>query len=392
MNARLSPVAFRLALSLGALTVTAAISLAVSGCRSTPAAGSALTQPPPDEVWLTPGQLQDAKVRIEPIAMHTVGDEVAASGKVAFDDRRVAHVFSPVTGRIRSILAQPGARVKKGAPLATIDSPEVGNASADLGKANADLTAAEHDLRRQKELYDAHAGSARDYESAQDSQGKAKAEMERSRQKARLFGGASSEAVTQGFTLRAPIDGEVIARNLNPGAEVQGQYGGGTAVELFTIGELDQVWVFADIFEMDLARVRQGATVTLKAIAYPDEIFTGTVDWIAGALDPISRTARIRCSIPNPHRELKPEMYATVSVSVAGASVPALPRTAVLRIADQTAVFVQNGAAPDGRLKFVRRIVAVNEDQATDYLPIVRGVAPGDRIVTTGAVLLAGML
>ncbi len=173
---------------------------------------------------------------------------------------------------------------------------------------------------------------------------------------------------------------------------MQGQYGGGTAVELFTIGELDQVWVFADIFEMDLARVHQGATVSLKAIAYPDEVFTGKVDWISGALDPVSRTARIRCTIPNPHRELKPEMYATVSVAVAGPSVPALPRNAVLRIADQTAVFVASGATPDGRLKFIRRIVAVNEDQGTDYLPIVRGVAPGDRIVTAGATLLSGML
>jgi membrane fusion protein, heavy metal efflux system len=388
MKARPSPAAHRLGLFLGALATTAAI----SGCRSAPAAGSALPQPPQDEVWLTPRQIQEAKVQIEPVAMHTVGNEISASGKVAFDDRRVAHVFSPVTGRIRAILAEPGARVKKGAPLAIIESPEVGNASADLGKADADLVAAEHDLRRQKELYDAHAGSERDYESAQDNQGKAKAEMERSRQKARLFGGASSDAVTQGFTLRAPIDGEVIARNVNPGAEVQGQYGGGTAVELFTIGELDQVWVFADIFEMDLARVRPGASVSLKAIAYPDEIFTGTVDWIAGALDPISRTTRIRCSIPNPHHQLKPEMYATVNVAVSGPSVAALPRTAVLRIADQTAVFVQNGAAPDGRLKFVRRIVAINEDQGTDYLPIIRGVAPGDRIVTAGATLLSGML
>jgi cobalt-zinc-cadmium efflux system membrane fusion protein len=374
------------------LVVTVAIPAALSSCRSAPAAGSALPQPPQDEVWLTPRQLEDAKVQIEPVALHTVGNEIVASGKVAFDDRHVAHVFSPVTGRIRSILADPGTRVKKGTPLCTIESPEVGNASADLGKANADLVAADHDLRRQKELFDAHAGSERDYESAQDSRGKAQAEMQRSRQKARLFGGASAEAVTQGFTLRAPIDGEVIARNVNPGAEVQGQYGGGTAVELFTIGELDRVWVFADVFESDLARVRQGAAVTLKAIAYPDQIFAGQVDWIAGALDPIARTARIRCSIPNPHRELKPEMYATVSIAVAGPTVAALPRTAVLRIADQTAVFVENGSAPDGRLKFIRRIVALNDDQGTDYLPIVRGVSPGDRIVTAGAALLSGML
>ena len=379
---------------IGALLwgVPLAVAVAAPACQSAPAAGSALPLPPQDEVWLTPRQLRDAKVEVEPIALRRVDNEIVASGRVAFDDRRVAHLASPVTGRIHRILADPGTRVKKGAPLATIESPDVGIASADLGKANADLVAAEHDLDRQQELFAAHAGSERDYETAQDNHGKATAEMERSRQKARLFGGTAGEAVTQEFTLRAPIDGEVIARNVSPGAEVQGQYGGGTAVEIFTIGELDRVWVFADIFEADLARVQRGATVRLKAIAYPSEIFTGTVDWIAGALDPITRTARIRCSIPNSNRELKPEMYATVSVAVDGDSVPALPRTAVLRIADQTAVFVETGATPDGRLRFVRRIVTLNEDLGTDYLPIVRGLAPGDRIVTSGASVLSGML
>ena len=281
---------------------------------------NALPPPLQDEVWLTPQQIQDAKVQIEPVALRTVGNQIVTSGKVAFDDLRVAHVFSPVTGRVSRILADPGARVKKGSPLVAIQSPDVGNAFADLDKGQADLIAAQHDFQRQKELYNAHAGSQKDFEAAQDTYGKAKAEMERARQKARLFRGGGADAVTQEFTLRAPIEGEVIARNINPGAEVLGQYSGGAAVELFTIGELDQVWVFADVFEMDLARVHQGASVSLKAIAYPDETFSGKVDWIAGTLDPTTRTARVRCSIPNPHRELKPEMYATVSIAMPGSS------------------------------------------------------------------------
>ena len=94
-------------------------------------------------------------------------------------------------GRVSRILADPGARVKKGSPLCAIQSPDVGNAFADLGKAEADLIAAQHDFQRQKELFDAHAGSQKDFESAEDSYGKAKAEMERSRQKARLFRAAA---------------------------------------------------------------------------------------------------------------------------------------------------------------------------------------------------------
>ncbi|HVV50009.1 MAG TPA: efflux RND transporter periplasmic adaptor subunit [Polyangia bacterium] len=375
----------------GGLTVAAA-ALALGGCRSAPAAANALPQPPDGEVWLTAQQVRDAKVRVEPVTPHAVGNEIVTSGKVAFDDLRVAHVFSPVTGRVKKILANPGERVKKGAPLAIIESPDVGNAFADYGKAQADLVAAQHDEQRQKELFQAHAGSERDYESAEDNYGKAKAEMERAKQKARLFRAGSADSVTQEFTLRAPIEGEVIARNVNPGIEVQGQYSGGTAVELFTVGELDSVWVFADVFEMDLARVHKDAPVSIKVVAYPDRAFAGKVDWISDALDPAARTARVRCSIPNPSRELKPEMYATVAISVNAPSVPALPRASLLRIGDQTVVFVETGNAPDGRVKFSRRIVAVNEDEGADYLPIVRGLAAGDQVVTSGAILLSGML
>jgi cobalt-zinc-cadmium efflux system membrane fusion protein len=367
------------------------VALAAAACET-----SAASQPPApvptDEIWLTTQQLRDAHVEVAAVAGHTVGNEVVTSGKIAFDDLRVAHLFSPVSGRVKRILAQPGERTKKGAPLAVIESPDVGNAFADLGKADADLTAARHDLARQKELYEAHAASQRDYEAAQDSFAKAKAEMDRAHQKAALFRSGTANAVTQEFTLRSPIDGEVISRNLNPGAEVQGQYAGGGAVELFTIGELDSVWVLADVFEMDLGRIHKGAPVTLKVVAYPDRSFTGHVDYISDALDPVARTARVRCAVASPTRELKPEMYATVSIGVGGGRVPAVPRATVLHIADQTVVFVEGGAAPDGRVRFTRRVVAVDETEGATYVPVVRGLALGERVVVSGGILLSGML
>ncbi len=360
-------------------------------CRTAPAS-SVGAQPPNGEVWLTDQQVSDAHLTIEPVATHAVGNDVVTSGKVTFDDLRVGHVFSPVTGRVSRILADPGARVKKGSPLAAIQSPDVGNAFADLDKAEADLIAAQHDQQRQKDLYDAHAGSQKDFESAQDSYGKAKAEMERARQKARLFRGGGADAVTQEFTLRAPIEGEVIARNVNPGAEVLGQYSGGTAVELFTIGELDRVWVIADVFEMDLGRVKKGAPVSIKVVAYPDKVFTGVVDWMSDLLDPTARTAKVRCAIANPGRDLKPEMYATVSIGVAGQNALALPHTAVLRIADQTVVFVDEGKTAGGQRRFVRRIIAISEDEGGDLVPVTHGLSAGDRVVTSGGILLSGML
>lgn len=375
-----------------------------TSCRQAPASQAAASAPA-DEAWLTAQQFQEAKIQTEAVTAHLVSNQITTSGKITFDDRHVAHVFSPVTGRVVRILADPGQRVRKGAALAFIESPDVGNAFADLGKAQADLIAADHDQRRQQELYEAHAGSQKELEQAQDNFGKAKAEMERAQQKARLFRAGSADEITQQFVLRAPIEGEIIARNVNPGAEVQGQYSGGTAVELFTVGELDHVWVQADVFELDLQRIKVGAGVTTSVVAYPNKTFQGTVDWISGALDPATRTARVRCSLSNTDRALKPEMYATIAIEVAGQKVPALPRAAILRISDQTVVFVQkpdsggaggagagDGSSAAGGLHFQRRVVAIDEDQGGNYVPILRGVTLGERVVTSGAILLSGML
>ena len=161
------------------------------------------------------------------------------------------------------------------------------------------------------------------------------------------------DAVSQGYTLTSPIDGELIARAVNPGIEVQGQYGGGTAVELFTVGELDKVWVLADVYEMDIARVKVGAKVNVNVVAYPGRTFEGRVDWVSGALDPTSRTAKIRCTFDNPDRLLKPEMYATVTISVEETKALALPKGAVLRLGDRDGRLRRDGDDP-GREAEVR--------------------------------------
>ena len=219
---------------------------------------------PPGEVWLTPEQVRDAKIDVEAVALRDVDDTILTSGHVVLDDLKSGHVFSPVTGRVVRIDAQLGEHVKKNDPLAVIESPDIGNVVSDVHKAEADLIAAEHDYKRKKDLFEHRAGSAADLEASEDNWRKARAELERARQKAYLLRLGNVGAVTQTYTLSAPVDGEVLMRNINPGIEVQGQYGGGTAQELFTIGEIDRVWVLADVYEMDLARVHVGAPVVVS--------------------------------------------------------------------------------------------------------------------------------
>jgi len=347
---------------------------------------------PPGEVWLTPQQVKDGQIAVEAVQDRPVGGIIRAAGRVTFDDLRVAHVFSPVTGRITKILAQPGERVKKEQALCVLQSPDLGSAVSDLAKAQATLLTAEKDWRRQRELYEVHAASQRDYENAETAYRNAKAEMERAQRKARLLRSAGGDQVTQEFVLRAPIDGQVIMRGANPGLEIQGQYSGGAAVELFTIGELDQVWVLADVFEMDLPRVKLGAEVTVNVLAYPNDSFTGHVEWISAALDPISRTAKVRCSIKNSDSKLRPEMFGTATIAVEPDSKLAIKRSAVLLMGEQPVVFAQVGTSADGRLRFQRRPVAAEEITGGDYLPLKAGLERGDQIVVSGGVLLLGML
>lgn len=364
-----------------------------SGCHKSQAATEAPSGPaiPPGEVWLTPQQVKDAKIETQTIAEQNVDDTILTSGRVTFDDLRVGHIYSPVTGKVVRINAQLGQRVKKGTPLAVIESPDIGSTVSDVHKAEADLIAAEHDYKRKKELFDQHATSQADLEQSEDNYRKSKAELGRAQAKASLLRAGGVDAVSQTYTLTSPIDGEVITRNLSPGIEVAGQYGGGQAVELFTVGELDRVWVLADLYEMDIARVKVGSKVAVKIVTYKDRVFQGTVDWVSGMLDSTTRTAKVRCTLDNAERLLKPEMYATVQISVEERKAIAIPRSSILRLGETTVVFIQVGES-DGKVRFERVPVTVDEGESSNWLVVQHGLELGQKVVTSGAILLSAKL
>src|SRR5207249_4989352 len=116
-------------------------------------------------------------------------------------------------------------------------------------------------------------------------------------QKTRLLAGGTWDAITQEYTLRSPIAGEVVSRAVTPGLEVQGQWSGaGTPAELFTIGALDALWVLGDVYEVDLPHVRKGLPVAVRLPALPGVAFSGRVEWVSDVIDPATRTAKVRCS------------------------------------------------------------------------------------------------
>lgn len=354
---------------------------------------AAAREPRTGEVRLSEHQAVRAAIRLQAVQEQDVEDTLVAGGRVSFDDLRVAHVFSPVSGRVARVLARPGAPVRRGDPLLTLVSPEVGNAFADALKAEADEVAARHELARARELVEAHAGARKDLEAAEAAWRRAQAELARARQKTRLLSSGSFDAVSQEYTLRSPIDGDVVARAAAPGLEVQGQWSGaGTPLELFTVGALDPLWVMGEVYEMDLPHLRAGRAVEVRVPAFPDRTFQGKVDWISAVLDPVTRTAKVRCAIANPGRVLRPDMAPVLHIALPAHRHLAVPRDAVLRLGDETVVFVASGRTSDGQLAYRRRKVVPGEDLPGGSVPILEGLVPGEQVVVSGGIFLVGLL
>jgi cobalt-zinc-cadmium efflux system membrane fusion protein len=326
---------------------------------------------------------------VAPVDEHDLDEVLVTNGRIAFDEERVAHVLSPLSGRIVRIDADLGARVRKGEPLLLIESADLGAATADSSKATASLIAAEHAYERMKDLRQANAASDAVLEQAEDVWRTAKAERDRAAQKVALL--HAGRAVTQLYPLVSPIDGFVLARNVTPGLNLQGTYSGGNGAELFTVGDIEDVWVLADVYETDIGRVHAGAHVEVIMMGLT-QTFEGNIDWVSNMLDPQTRTARLRCTIPNPRGLLKPEMYGTVNVNVAPVKALAVARLAIVHLGQQQVVFVDQGSAPDGRERFERLPVAADESGAGAWVPVSHGLELGQVVVVKGAQALSARL
>jgi RND family efflux transporter MFP subunit len=169
--------------------------------------------------------------------------------------------------------------------------------------------------------------------------------------------------------------------------EVQGQYSSGTAQELFTIGELDRVWVLGDIYEVDIGRIHEGASAKVTVLAYPEKVFEGRVDWVSGSLDPVTRTAKVRCTFDNADRLLRPSMYSTVRIAVDQRKALAIPRDALLRLGEYKMVFVQLTDS-DGYVRYERLPVDVTDGDGP-WLEVTHGLDVGQQVVVAGAASLS---
>jgi cobalt-zinc-cadmium efflux system membrane fusion protein len=304
--------------------------------------------------------------------------ELAAVGRVTFDEARVVNIATPLSGRAAEVLVRVGDVVKSGQPLLSVDSPEIPAIRADLRKALVDLRAAEKNLERVIILIKEKAMAEKDRLTAEVDRDKAAAEVNRLRARLRLLGKEEGDE-SQRFLIRAPRGGVVVKRLVNIGEEVRGD----GANPLLVLADLSAVWVIAEVPERDLLLVQKGRKAEVEVTSFPGKRYRGKVNHIGEVVNPDTRTIQVRVVLKNPKRQLKPEMYARLFLDVTGHKPRlVIPSRALVMRHDQMIVFVEEVPG-----KFMPRKVVVGAELGDDR-EVVSGLKEGERIITRGAILL----
>jgi Cu(I)/Ag(I) efflux system membrane fusion protein len=348
-----------------------------TGSAASPAAGHAghtgQTAPPvapappgahPAQVLVPAERLQRIGVRIADVRRERVSVRVRALGLVRYDESALHDVSLRVAGWARRVDADAvGEPVAEGDVLFTLYSPELYAAQAEYLGA----------LRSQA---DARTGSAPD---------RADELVRAALARLRLAGVAAADlhaiasrgAPQEELPIRAPASGYVVEKAIVAGGRIE------IGARLYRIAPLDRVWLEAELYESDLARVHEGQTVAIELPHAPGEKLAGRVARVLPRLDRDTRTARVRIELPNPGLRLRPDMYATVWLEADEGERLVVPDSAVLHAGERSFVFLERG---EGR--FEPREVALGL-RAGDRIEVVSGLAEGDRVVASGTFLIA---
>lgn len=311
------------------------------------------------------------------------------NGEVRFDERRVTHVGTQAEGIVRRVFVVLGDRVKKGRPLVEIESVGAGEAEGAYLEALATLRLAKRTFERAEALHRETIAPEREFLEATQQLEAAEIRVQTARGKlGRLGVSAPSETaatsqVNHGqVVLRAPADGTVLGMHAVSGETAR------TNESLFTIGDNATVWVWADLYERDIARVsteqsRQKLAAVVTVRAYPSEEFPGTVDFISPSMDETSRTVKVRIEVGNAQARLLAGMFATARVFLPGSDdVLTVPATAVLEDDGRAFVFQRHHAD-----YYVRRPVSTGR-RWSGLVEVTRGLRGDEAVVSEGAFLL----
>jgi cobalt-zinc-cadmium efflux system membrane fusion protein len=339
-----------------------------------------------------PTRDQWANLAVAPVQAMTFRTELSAEGNLAYNEDAMTQVFSPYTGRVTRIIAKPGDRVKKGAPLMAVAASEFVQGQSDLIAARTQLTLAEAAEKRQHALYLAKSGALKDWLQSQADLAAAQNSLQAARERLRILGKSdrqiramerASGAVSPEALVLAPISGTVTQRQVGLGQYINSA-AGGAANPVYTLSDLSTLWLIANVREADAGSVRVGQPVEVHVSAYPGRLYKAGITWVAPAIDPGTRRLPVRAEIKNPDGTLKAMMFASFSIIAGDESVaPGVPRSAIVFDGEATRVYVVRS---DGTV--VLRQVKLGRVRDDGMVEVVSGLAAGEKIITGGTLFI----
>jgi len=361
---------------------------------------SADPAPPSDVVQISPEAQRDVGIAVEPAALRSLQNILSATGTVTEDPGRVAHIRPLARGLVDKIYARLGDRVSSGDPLIEYDNVELGlavgeflNAQAELQRSLTDLEVKKKILERSKAMlqegavaqttYDLREAECKDAEAVAAG---ARATAEKIEEQIHRYGWTDQDLANlpskKGHNivhsvLKAPFSGVITSYHVAEGETVE------PSTELLAITDISALWVLADVYEKDLSHIGSGKAVRVRVASYPGKVFEGKITYVADAIDPKSRTAKVRCLVQNKGGLLKLEMFATIEIPVGQTSpVLAVPDSSIQQIDGQPVVFVRKSET-----EFQKREVRTGL-ASQGYTEIKSGLKPGEAVASQGSFVL----
>jgi len=349
----------------------------------------------------SPSPAEWASLTIQPVTERAFRAEHVTEGKIAVDEDRSTPVFSPYAGRVTKLLARPGDSVTQGQPLFVIEAADTVQAQNDfitaatgLNKARSALDLAQLQHKRAKDLFEGKAVPLKDFQQAeatliqaQNDLRSTETALEAARNKLRILGltdDAISAFQEKGrinpeTTIFAPIAGTVVQRKIGPGQYVNS----GASDPVFVIGDLSTVWLTAFVRETEASTVVVGQELTFNLLALPGRTLTGRINYVAAAIDPATRRLMVRATVDNASGQLKPEMFATVTL-YAPDDQPSVgvPKQALIYEGDQVRVWV---AHEDKSIELRQIKTGLTNG---DLVEVHGNLKPGEQIVTKGSLFI----
>ena len=387
------------------LAITAAVGLGLFGAarvlfpnaKSVETADSAKAKLP----FYEPSRAEWASLTIEPVSERVFRAEHITEGKIAVNEDSSTPIFSPYAGRVIRLLVKPGEKVEQGQPLFIVEATDTVQGLNDfitalsaLNSARSKLKLAEIVEKRQNDLYQGKAVPLKDWQQAQNDLTTAQNDMrsaetalEAAHNRLRILG-RSEEQITSFEQTRqisadtpiySPLAGTVVQRKVGPGQFINS----GASDPVFVIGDLSTLWLLAFVRESEASDVAVGQEIAFSLLALPGSQYKARIDYVAPAIDPITRRLLVRATIDNKDGLLKPEMFANVTIFTGGDhSSVAVPKKALIYEGQHVRLWV---AHEDKTIEL--RDIETGLSNG-DSVEVKTNLRPGEKIVTRGSLFI----